>query len=446
MCNVILNPSGCAADWLGDEVSEAVGQSFADMMEELARMTAEASMTVLGMAMSWWIQPPTLAVSDCGDLTDGMASDTCATPTGAVASLTDSTYWLVGLIAAIAIVIAVIKTAWRPDGQAAGETLKGIATLVVVAGMGVAFVQLLIIAGDAYSRWIMDQAMSSDEVETLLADMYEMLWTVNVSTMIITVLSFIALGLGFLQWLLLMARTAALVLMVGLLPVAGAAGVAPGGRAMRDKYFAWLAAFLLYKPVAATIYATAIWLIQAGTFQNADGEVDVVAAVTGFAVICMMFMLALAALPALMRLIAPAVSAVGGGSVAAGLGAAAGAASSVGTGAMLVTGRSGGSGSAASDGGGASGASNTGASTPAPGAGQDPAKAAADAGGKGGGALDSAGSAAAGGASMGGTVAAEAVQEGIDRTKAAIAATGAHAAGDMPTAQPGGPQGASSDQ
>lgn len=444
MCNVILDPTGCAADWLGDEVGDAVGQSFADMMDEMARMLAEAAMTIMGLSMSWWIQPPTMSLSDCGDVTDGVASDSCATPTGAVDALNDNTFWLVGLITAISIIIAVIKTATRPDGRDFAETFKGIIVLVVVAGMGVAFIQLLVIAGDEYARWIMAQAMNDEEVETLLADMFAMLWTVNTSTMIIAVLSLIAMGLGFLQWLLLMARTAALVLMAGLLPVAAAAGVSAGGRPMRDKYFAWLAAFLLYKPVAATVYATAIWLLQAGTFENADGDVDLVSAITGFVVVCMMFVLALATLPALMRLIAPAVATAGGGSTAAGLGAVAGAASAVGTGAMLLSGKGDGK---DSGGEGDSGADNSGATqqqTPSPGAGQDPAGAAQDAGGKGGGAAETAGSIAGGAGTMGITAGAEVVEEGIERAKAAVDATGAHAAGDTPTAQPGGPSGASS--
>ena len=81
---------------------------------------------------------------------------------------------------------------------------------------------------------------------------------------------------------------------------------------MRDKYLSWLLAFILYKPAAATVYAAAFWLIGEGK--------DLMSIFTGMVAFCM----AVVALPALMRLITPAVSAVtsgGSGMAAAGVSA-----------------------------------------------------------------------------------------------------------------------------
>ncbi|WP_405428360.1 hypothetical protein [Micromonospora sp. NBC_00617] len=64
---------------------------------------------------------------------------------------------------------------------------------------------------------------------------------------------------------------------------------------------------LLYKPVAATIYAAAFWSVS--TEIPKDPDLIISNVMTGL----MLFVMALVALPALMRLIAPAVEAVAAG-------------------------------------------------------------------------------------------------------------------------------------
>ena len=81
---------------------------------------------------------------------------------------------------------------------------------------------------------------------------------------------------------------------------------------------AWLVAFILYKPAAAIVYATAFRLAGSDVFGG-DGD-ELMSAVTGL----VLMVLALAALPALMRFVTPMVGALssggggGGGTMAAG--------------------------------------------------------------------------------------------------------------------------------
>jgi hypothetical protein len=108
------------------------------------------------------------------------------------------------------------------------------------------------------------------------------------------------------------ARGGVLVILSGALPTAAAATNTERGRAMFSRTVTWLLAFVLYKPVAAFIYAAAFRLAGSSPL-SADGLVSVI---TGLGLI----MLSIFALPALMRVLTPAVSAVsssGGGGGAA---------------------------------------------------------------------------------------------------------------------------------
>ncbi|MGC5412142.1 hypothetical protein ACPXCX_52125, partial [Streptomyces sp. DT225] len=93
---------------------------------------------------------------------------------------------------------------------------------------------------------------------------------------------------------LMMVRTAMLVLLVGTLPLSAAASSTPAGQAWFRKSLGWLIAFILYKPAAAIVYATAIRM----TAIVGDGEAD---SGTMLMSICgiMLMILALVALPAL---------------------------------------------------------------------------------------------------------------------------------------------------
>ncbi|GAB3866208.1 hypothetical protein GCM10029963_78220 [Micromonospora andamanensis] len=135
------------------------------------------------------------------------------------------------------------------------------------------------------------------------------------------------------QLLMLLARNAGLVLLAGLLPLAAASGISGSGQAVRNRYLTWLLALVLYKPAAATIYAAVFWLIG-------DGQ-TLTDVLTGLVMFCM----AIVALPALLRLIAPGVSVLSSGGSASGAGVAAvSAAGQVASGAVRLS-NSGGKGS-----------------------------------------------------------------------------------------------------
>jgi hypothetical protein len=100
------------------------------------------------------------------------------------------------------------------------------------------------------------------------------------------------------QVVLLVGRGVVLVLLTGLLPLTAAGTSTVAGRAVFNRTLAWLLAFVLYQPVAASIYAVVI-LVAPGQQGS-----PVLAAITGATGL----VLALVALPALLRLLRPAVT------------------------------------------------------------------------------------------------------------------------------------------
>jgi hypothetical protein len=162
------------------------------------------------------------------------------------------------------------------------------------------------------------------------------------------------------QIVLLLIRSAMLVLLAATFPLAAAATNTEAGKAWFKKYCAWALAFIAYKPAAALVYAAAMKMTEAGmTDQSGNGLVHTLSGL-------MMMLLAVFALPALLRFAVPVTAAVAGGSAGMGGGAAdpggmATGAISVGRSAIGRSSSGGGGGGGSSSGGGGGGGGGGGA-------------------------------------------------------------------------------------
>lgn len=292
---------------------------------------------------------------------------------GAVLFLQSSLWWFTGALAVLSVIIGGARMAWEQRAEPGKETLKGLLTLIVVAGAGVTAISLVVAATDAFSVWILNGALDCD-VAVDSACFGE-----NISNMLALATNPLAGGLGPLliiifgviailatatQIVLMIARGGMLVILTGILPLSAAAAISSEtGKSWLRKNLAWLTAFILYKPAAAIVYATAFQLVGADVFQD-DGT-GFVAVLTGL----ILMALALFALPALMRFVTPLAAATAGGSGGS-MGAAALMALPTGAASMgrLATGSNGSAGSAAAAAAGPSapsGASGSQTSAPA---------------------------------------------------------------------------------
>jgi hypothetical protein len=120
---------------------------------------------------------------------------------------------------------------------------------------------------------------------------------------------------GVIQIVLMVVRSAMLILLLGVLPSAAAATNTEMGRSWFKRIIAWVLAFIHYKPVAAIVYATAIRLVannNAPLHFDGKNANDVGSLVMNVVTGLSMLVLALFALAALMRFIVPMVSATAG--------------------------------------------------------------------------------------------------------------------------------------
>jgi hypothetical protein len=300
-CIPAVDPLGCVGD--------AAQQGAEAMLKAIADQAADAVTEIVKILFTGWL---------------GVDSRDVTQTDGTVAYLRSYTSWAVAAIAVGAVLVAAIRLALRRNAAEAGNFGKGLAWLVLLTGAGVPAVELLLKIGDSYSTWVVDAAADQDAANRILL-------ITELSN--ITMMTDIAkIGVAMLMWLatlvqivLMLGRGVALVLLAGLLPIAGAAGIG-GASQLRNRYLSWLLALVLYKPTAATIYACAFWLI--GKSQDFTGLLMAMCA----------FAMAIVALPALMRLLVPAVGTLtgGGGSGVAAVGALGDAGGRLASGAMRL--------------------------------------------------------------------------------------------------------------
>lgn len=352
---------------------------------------------------------------------------------GPVAYLQDSLWWYVAGFAVLSVIVAGLRMAWTQRMQPGKELLQSLLTLVVVSSAGLTAVGLAVAAADGFSVWILDGAADGDFKANITATL-GVASSSGIGLIAMLILGTITILMSYVQVFLMVIRGGMLVILAGILPITAAFTNTETGRAWFKKSIGWIVAFILYKPAAAIVYAAAFKLTGSNLFV--EDSTGLVKMLTGLALMAM----ALVALPALMKFVAPMVSQTGGGGGASMALAAAGggAIGEVASGAMKKLSSS--TGSSASGGGGdASGSAKTASPPPAPtsagGGGAAAGKAASTGGAAAGGGAAAAGGGAASAAGPVGIGLAAAQKAGETGKKAAAAAKSAteDAAGGGPT-------------
>ncbi|MCX4989162.1 MULTISPECIES: hypothetical protein [unclassified Streptomyces] len=291
--------------------------------------------------------------------------------------------WIVAYVAVASLLIAAIRMALERKGQPMKQAFMGMWKVILVGAVAVPVVQALTKASDAYAQHVYAKSDLGDTASTMLGVL-----TLHQPGLIL-IFGLLVMLSSFVQICLMYIRIGVMIVLVGTLPLAAASSMTGWGEGWWRKHVGWLAAWLLYKPAAALIIYSATSMTQ--------NTKDLNQTIAGMG----MLIMAVFALPALLKLIVPATAALGGTS---GGTVALNATNNIATGAVsIAAGGAGGGGG----GGGAAGPQGS----PSAGAG-------ASAGGGGAGAAAAGGGAAAAGAATGGATlavqaAAVAVQTGV---------------------------------
>src|SRR4051812_28926145 len=299
----------CGLIDVGCQVGNAINDALINLTKSVA---ASAANLAKEMATFWLAVPsPSLAPGD---------------PT--VSFIQGSLYWYTSALALLSVIVAGMRMMWERRSEPGMDLVKSLAMLVLIDGAGLAGLSAAMYAGDAFSKWILERSgrnFGDELVHGLGINDPDINLATAFALLIIAALACVT---SLVQIVLLIIRNGFLVLLAGVWPTTAAMTNTEMGLAWFKRATGWLIAYLLYKPVAAVIYATAV---QAGTNSGATGGNTTINALSALTLMVM----AVLALPALLRFTAPVLSAVASGQ---GGGAGSAAVAAVATGAMAVSG------------------------------------------------------------------------------------------------------------
>jgi type IV secretion system protein TrbL len=299
------------------------------------------------------------------------------------------------LLLTVGLMVAGIRTMYTQRGEEFGEAMRNLGRVVAVTSFGTVLIQVLVWGGDAYAEWILKVSGTSATAGYVDAGFAA---SSPGLALLFGLVGVLAVGI---QWVIMFVRQAMLLLLNAFWPMSASYAMLRQGQQAFEKITAWIIAFIIYSPLAASIYAFA-WRLKSG--QDGAGGV-----LYGL----MLIILAVVALPAIMRLITPVAAALGnasGGAMAMGFtsaavsaGVAVGAAVATG-GAAAGAGAGAGAGTAAGEAGTAGAAEGGSAATTGGsggGYGADASPVAVDGGTAGGGSVDTASSTVGGDSAAG---------------------------------------------
>lgn len=235
----------CAASSLAKSGFQEVVKAFADGAQSMFKAVA-----------TFWVKVP--------DPQLGAGTG----PGQQIAGLVTDESWVIALLATFGFLVGIGRLVWANRvGQSARELVRGLIVLSVAASLTTAVFTTLLQAGNGYSDWILQQATGKNTT----GDAFTAIITQSLKTSTSGIDS--ALGAWFLLFLLLILgalmqvvfmviRGAVIYVLAVFIPVFAADSWSEEGWARFKRALMLMFAFTIYKPVAATIYATGFQVLH----------------------------------------------------------------------------------------------------------------------------------------------------------------------------------------
>ena len=285
---------------LGGVASSAAG--------DVIQIFAKSVIGSLAKAVEWistvWVNTPTPALTD-----------STGTAVGTTAWVQHELLPVTGTLAVLGILVGGVRIALSErQGTDAREFAGWMITFSIASTAGVAFAAVIIEGCDALAGSLISQAVGSSDFGTQMAKSLGLvtqtvgsatlnpaggfligLASTGATAMLAIVMAGAALIASLVEFGLMLLRGGVLVVLAGCIPLAAAYSNVPTGERWLRRIAGWIVALAVYKPAAAVIYAAA--------FMLAGGGGSAATALSGL----MMLVVALLALPALLRLVMPSV-------------------------------------------------------------------------------------------------------------------------------------------
>lgn len=268
---------------------------FPAALFSLTDLLKEAAKTIVELG-AWWVYVDTPALNS-------------EARTDVVSWVWSHTLYVQMVLVCGALMVAGAKLAWENSrGTAYAAHLgKDLIVLTIISACGVLFIRLGAKVSDSYAQWIVRESGDisngvNDQTVKAISD------SISSSGVVMgAILAIIVIVFGAIQNALMSLRGVALIILAAFLPISASLVGTKMGNEWLSRNLRWMLAFLLYKPVAATIYALSMQLIVSdhGSFTaNKEGLYLGI----GFLIAGAL------SLPALMKMVSPPVSAAMGAS------------------------------------------------------------------------------------------------------------------------------------
>jgi hypothetical protein len=267
-----------------------------------------------------WIGLGLLMATGAGGLVSVLMKKEIAV-TNTASWITSQLYPIMLISLVIAVIVTGIKVITEQKGQPIKELLTSILTVLLVTNVGGVVMLLFCNATDKLSSHIIQVAISCESTnsgcfgEAIASYFATSLGGGETSWMIILTFCLFGIITSLIQTFIMLGRSIMLVLVLGMLAFWATMRYTKMGKEAFDKCIAWLVALVLYKPAAAIIYALGFKIAAStdlffGLTQDSTTAGD--NSVVGLLYFLISTILAIFALPALIKLIAPATAAVAG--------------------------------------------------------------------------------------------------------------------------------------
>lgn len=270
---------------------------------------------------TWWLSIP-------APILEGAGGDS---PAQRVMTFTHA---LIPIVGVLSLLFLLPKIAMQRDRDSVLGGAFGFIRVIFFSGAGLGAIALLLQFGDVVSPWLVQNISGGtfeDGIGQLTGGTSAVVSGESVGILVcLLVLLPLALLGALLNMMFVIFSYGMVVVIAGLLPLAAAASFTEKGNHQLQKIIGWIIALVLFKPVAAVIYGVGIAMmrgITGGVTGDQPGGQTVMQMLYGVVIIGA----ASFALPALLRIVAPAVAA---GSRGVGAGELAMGAAVVATGAM----------------------------------------------------------------------------------------------------------------
>uniref|UniRef100_UPI00389B1845 hypothetical protein n=1 Tax=Pigmentiphaga litoralis TaxID=516702 RepID=UPI00389B1845 len=277
--------------WVGDAAKAVAGGT----LDQLRDAVIEAWGKSIAWLGTFWVNVDTTPVITPG--TVDQQSDV-------VWWAQNQLWWYTLVLVVFGILVGAGRLVWEQRKEHLTGIVKQLITFILVTGSGVAVLQLLITGFDELAKALLANATKGTGFAQNVAGMISL--TGGLGVLLAILFGVIAVLVSLVQLVMMVFRSGILILLAGGLPTAAAFTNTETGKQWFQRFLSWLIAFTLYKPAAALCYAVAFKLTASDIFASADGGVKVIVGLS-------LMVLALVALPALMRLVTPMVAAAASG-------------------------------------------------------------------------------------------------------------------------------------